>query len=425
MLTFATNTTLAVVNITTGILAARLLGVAGRGELAALQLWPMVFASLAALGMPEALAYLSAKRPELTGPYTGTAVFLSGLASLVLFVATYPLIPLLLSQHSSGTVQAAQIYLSILPLWTLGGLPFHVLRGQNHFAAWNALRLLAPLGWLIVIVLSYLTERTSAQELATSYLAIYVLILIPVWSSTSRRVTGSFRPDRSLSTPLLRFGLPTLATTAPQLLNLRLDQLLIAAFLDARQLGLYVVAVTWSGAILPAMQAFSAVIMPRIAKEREQDAQIQLASTIVALGFVLSAVGAIAAAVLSPIFVPLLFGDAFRDAIPVAALLSGAVGALAFGSITTEVLRGMGHPLPVMWAELAALVVAAVALAILLPVHGIRGAAVATALSYTTGAGFMVANLRRRLGLEARQLLLVGRNDIHQAWVRLTRGLWR
>src|SRR5713101_4590346 len=60
LLTAGTNGLSAVLGITTGMLAARLLGPQGRGELAAIQTWPSFIATLAMLGLPEALVYYSA-----------------------------------------------------------------------------------------------------------------------------------------------------------------------------------------------------------------------------------------------------------------------------------------------------------------------------------------------------------------------------
>lgn len=58
-LTVAANVTLAALGMVSGILAARLLGPHGRGQLAAIQTWPSSIATLAMLGMPEAVVYYS------------------------------------------------------------------------------------------------------------------------------------------------------------------------------------------------------------------------------------------------------------------------------------------------------------------------------------------------------------------------------
>src|SRR6202030_2462068 len=77
VITAATNIALAVLGMVSGILAARLLGPHGRGELAAIQTWPSFIASLAMLGMPEAVVYYSARAPSTAGRYLGSAVMVA------------------------------------------------------------------------------------------------------------------------------------------------------------------------------------------------------------------------------------------------------------------------------------------------------------------------------------------------------------
>ncbi|MCH7540941.1 MAG: hypothetical protein IH999_11195, partial [Proteobacteria bacterium] len=51
-------------NLASGILAARLLGPEGRGELAVIILWPSLIAALGALGITESVIYHTANRSE-------------------------------------------------------------------------------------------------------------------------------------------------------------------------------------------------------------------------------------------------------------------------------------------------------------------------------------------------------------------------
>jgi O-antigen/teichoic acid export membrane protein len=74
VITATVNLVLAVLGMMSGVLAARLLGPHGRGELAAIQTWPGVIGTLAMLGMPEAIVYYSARDERGAGRYLGSAV---------------------------------------------------------------------------------------------------------------------------------------------------------------------------------------------------------------------------------------------------------------------------------------------------------------------------------------------------------------
>src|SRR5262249_41475816 len=75
--TATTNIFLSILGLMTGVLSARLLGAAGRGELGAIQTWPNVLATIAILGLPDALVYYCARRPEDSGVYLTSAVSLA------------------------------------------------------------------------------------------------------------------------------------------------------------------------------------------------------------------------------------------------------------------------------------------------------------------------------------------------------------
>ena len=78
---------------------------------------------------------------------------------------------------------------------------------------------------------------------------------------------------------MLTYGLPCMMTGLPQMLNLRLDQIAMAALLSSRELGLYVVAVAWSGGAAPLLNSIGAVLLPAVAAsaDRQQAAIADLA----------------------------------------------------------------------------------------------------------------------------------------------------
>src|SRR5215510_15074894 len=63
LLTLLANFVLAGIGLATGATVARLLGPHGRGELAAIQTWPMFIGYLSLLGTGNALVYYSAQEP--------------------------------------------------------------------------------------------------------------------------------------------------------------------------------------------------------------------------------------------------------------------------------------------------------------------------------------------------------------------------
>ena len=133
--TAAANLAIAAMGFCTGIIAARMLGPHGRGELAAIQTTASCIGSFAMIGMPEALVYFTAQKPAQAGRYLGTASGLSLVASAPFMAAAYLAMPLLLHAQGASIVAAARWYLMIAPIWAIVGMMCHPLRGVGDFQA--------------------------------------------------------------------------------------------------------------------------------------------------------------------------------------------------------------------------------------------------------------------------------------------------
>ena len=187
LLTTGSNIMLALLGVLTGALAARLLGPDGRGQLAAIQMWPNFLAIIGNLGLPDALVYYSARARAESGRYAGSAVLLNVLVSLAFMALGYAALPFLLSAQAPEVVSTARWYLLLLPVQALW-LPYHGLRGLSDFTAWNATRFLAALGWLGLLVFGLLTGQRGAAFLALAYLAVLTVLSIPALALTRRHI---------------------------------------------------------------------------------------------------------------------------------------------------------------------------------------------------------------------------------------------
>jgi O-antigen/teichoic acid export membrane protein len=424
-ITFATNIALAILGATTGLLAARLLGLAGRGQLAAIQTFPTVLAVLAMLGLPDALVYFTARDPARAGRYLATVMILVMPVCLVAMTIGYLAMPLLLAAQSQDTVDAARHYLLLLPLFALAGMPFHPLRGQGQFRLWNALRLGPGLAWAVVLVLAAVGHGTTAAELAGHYLLGLAIVAVIVMTVVSRHIAPPYRPSRTHAPALLRFGAPGLLATLPNVLSLRLDQLLMGALLGPEPLGLYTVAVAWSAATGPLLSTVGAVAFPRVASEKDTLSRVALVGRSSRMAVLLGILSLPPLLIATPVAVTLLFGESFRGAIPAALLLTVATTVFSFGHVVEEILRGLGLPGDALRAELTGLAVTALSLLVLLPLGGIEGAAMASLLGYSAIAAVALARTARATGATISDLVRPRGTDLSALTSRLRSAVTR
>ncbi len=417
--TAGTNFVLAFMGLATGVAAARLLGPQHRGELAAIQLWPSFIATIAMLGLPEAIVYFSAREPENAGRYLGSAMALALVASLPAVAIGYMVLPVVLTAQSAMVVDGATRYLLVVPLFALIGLPYHPLRGQGDFFAWNVLRLVPALGWLGVLGAAWWLGRAEPRFLAGSYLLVLAVLVLPVAAVVRRRVRAPYRPQLALWRPMLRYSLPSLASIVPQVLNLRLDQIGTAALLSAESLGLYVVASGWSSAINPVLGALGAVLFPRVAAQASRDGQMEALAQGCRAGVLMATALAVAGLLVTPWLLPVLFGAKFVTAVPIASILLVAAALGGINVVMQDGLRGLGRPTAVMWSEIGGLVVTAATLFPLLGRVGVTGAALSSVLGCGTVTALLVVQVRRVSGCTLHTLLCARGDEIRSTWSRM------
>ncbi|MFQ5695199.1 MAG: hypothetical protein ACE5HB_04345, partial [Terriglobia bacterium] len=134
--TLAANASILLLGAVSGILAARLLGPVGRGELVVVTLWPMALATLGALGMNHALAFFTAREPHRRPALLTTGLVLATLQSALLMAVGYLLLPGLLAAQRPLVVELARLFLLYIPLAFFSGYLLNVLQGGLHFGAY-------------------------------------------------------------------------------------------------------------------------------------------------------------------------------------------------------------------------------------------------------------------------------------------------
>jgi O-antigen/teichoic acid export membrane protein len=327
--------------------------------------------------------------------------------------------PLMLHAQTPVVVGAARWYLLLVPLYASVGMLSHPLRGRGDFAPWNAMRLCPNALWIVVLTLAWACSQNTPVFVAKVNLVAVALLLFPFAAIVRMRVPGPFRPDLYKVPSMLRYGLPCMMTGLPQMLNLRLDQMLMTALLPPRELGLYVVAVSWSGAAGPVLNAVGVVMTPAVASAADSNQGalrlVRGSRLTVTLAVILSLVFA----AVTPIAMLFLFGRRFTAAIPAALILVPAGGVLGVNLVLQEGLRGAGRPFAVLGAEIAGLAVTALALGLMLRPMGIMGAAIASLAGYVTVNAVLLLNTKRHFGIPLSQILLPRPGELREVFGRL------
>jgi antigen flippase len=412
-----TNVTIGVMGALTAVLAARLLGPVGRGQLAAIQIWPLFLSNLALLGMSEALSYFITKYPERSRQNLSTALLICITGSIPVMLIGYVAIPLLLSHQGATVVSDAQFCLLLVPAYAVVSLAPHSFRGISNFRLWNVTRMVPTAAWLVILTAVMITHIKTGFQFSPGLLAgVFIIELaclsVPISIAAFKALRGRAKPHVRLAMPLLRYGIPALIASLPLWLNLRLDQLLIASFFSPHQLGLYAVAVAWAQVVSPLLFALGAMIVPRIASESVGHERGELIDHSIRLGIFVALLVVVPAVAVTPIAIPILFGAPFAGAIVPSVLLVIGGTLLGLNYIISQCLLSLAYLRGPVRAQFAGIVMTVITLAALLRPWGILGAAVSSVAGYGTTTIWLLVEVREQNSTPWRELLIPTKSEI-------------
>jgi O-antigen/teichoic acid export membrane protein len=394
---FGTQVFGAAVGIINGILLARLLGPAGKGDYYLLVLVPATAMVLLQLGLPQAFGFFTA-RSQTLGMVTKSMV-LTAVLSAAGFAVMLVLLPLLREVlfHGISTELVLLAFLA-LPLALNATFTTAIVMGRQAVRWYAAVNTSYPIvmAILLIVILGWLGAGVAGA------IAVYLIVsMIQTlgFALASARVTRAVpRPSVAPYGQLIRYGLEVYPGSLAGFFSYRVDAYLIAFLIanPSEALGYYSMAVGLAEMIFLFPRAVSNVFFPQVAASSQEDSnrQVALVSRVTLLvsgmfAFLLVPAAAVMILLVLPAFVPSIA--------PLLVLLPGVV-ALSAAGVVSGYLTGIGRPGITSVISLISLAVNIVANLILIPKFGIVGASAASLVSYTLSTLMLTAIAARLSG---------------------------
>ncbi|HKP12223.1 MAG TPA: polysaccharide biosynthesis C-terminal domain-containing protein [Blastocatellia bacterium] len=416
--TLATGVIIVAVGFINSMLLSRWLGPTGRGEIAAAMLWPSMLVYLSSFGLFSATAYFAAlpeSRPQTI--FANNLVFTCLQGALAMAVG-YVALPWLLHSQSETVVRAARWFLTSIPLALVAQYGVSLLQGQMRLTAFNLLRAILPAGYLIGTVVLKTCDQLTLSKIILLHIGLHTVVLFSTLATLWRLgIRPRLRLDGALASRMGKYGAKVQAGMVTGIANQNLDQMVMAAWLPAADLGLYVAAV--SAAMLPQVftQAVQTVATPGIVRAESAAARVTVLQGVFRRYWLLSGVIVCLLAAALPVAIPLVFGPAFRGAIGPAEVLLLGTFLIGAKEVLASGANALGDPWLSSKAQIWAVGVTIVLLYLLLPPLGIWGAAIASVAAYATQLLIMLHGLRRAHEISPAALFRVRLADLRASFI--------
>lgn len=365
------------VTILQGIILARLLGPEGRGEVAAIILWPNFFSGIFVFGTKTYIALLSAKNnsKDLFIPVS----LLGLITGLLGFIFCYISVPFLLGESNKELFEIARLFSLVIVINHVAGAYLSIDQGRGDFNKYNFSRLILNPLYLTFLVFIFFFDFLSVESTIVSLLvANFVVLLIRLIYLLKEGVNNTimFSPLRILKQSV-SFGLADLAIPIYQYL----DQSILIWLLGTLSLGYYTVALTASSVLGVVSTTIATLSFTNSANSTNQD---KFVSTFkfTAICFIFLSV---ALAFFMPILLPMIYGDDFKSAVFPAILLLISAYFKGQGLILEQTYRGASKPFIGLVSRVVSIFLMVFLGYILAPIWGLNGVVVAFIVSQ---AGF-------------------------------------
>jgi O-antigen/teichoic acid export membrane protein len=413
LITFATQVAYFAITFVSGVIIARVLGPAGKGIYSLTILTYNLTVIIAGLGIPIFNACVAGKKKYSVDSLLSNSLVLTLTVTVLLGLACGAVYSQRNIFFQDVQWQYVVFAFAVAPLGLFTESLRGVLQGLNRIKEFNMTRLIAPaantLALIVLLAVLGLGIGWALLSWAISLVVGLTVAIIVISGLASIRLM--YNPG--LLRESVTFGLQAWLAQIIGTLQFRFDVFLVGYFLGAADVGYYTVALAIAEFIFYIPAAIGTAALPRMAVADDREA-----ARIACLGcrnaFFLSVLVALCLFATGRFLTELVYSPAYLPAVEPLLILLPGVTILSMAHITTGYYNGhVGKP----WINTA---LASVSLTVntlldllLIPQMGIRGAALASTVTYITVMGVAVIVFTRVAKTRIVDMLVIRPNDFH------------
>jgi O-antigen/teichoic acid export membrane protein len=389
------------------VLIARLLGPEGQGQFTLWILIPTLLARFGHLGFDASFAYYAEDERFKYGVVFSIWFFL---VLSFLFLCMICIVFYNSNLHEFPKTHTPNFIINTLALlatlFMSRTLLMSLLVGQNKIRLHSGLSILEAVFPLVMLLGLMLFFDLSAEivflvMLVTMTLVNAILIL--------ECCSVLLLPKRGLTYIAFKYGVKSWTNNILNQLIYRSDLLMVAYFLGVIEVGLYSIALLLVEKSWFFTTAISNALFP-ILRARDDDDQM-LTARLVRVSVFFTLLVSIFLALTGKVLIPFIFGDDFSKSwVPLLWLIPGVI-ALTIPKILVTQFAAMNKMVFTIYSSGPALAVNVLLNFLLIPEFGLKGAAIATSISYVMYSVLNVYFFTRLTNVQPKLLLLVQKQD--------------
>ena len=392
-----------------GVLTARFLGPAGKGDFSLILLVSSLYTNIFG-NLSGAITYQMTrlKRPPQvvfnTANLYGWAV--GGLTILGFWAFTRLFPGFHLNLYWFVALNAP----FVLALTNLSG----TFLGLNRVTAVNWLGLASGIILLILMTVGFFGFKMGTSGAATCWVVAQILTVAGglwisrrFWWPLERR---SFQP--ALLRQMLGFGWQLGLINLVTFMNYRVDMFLVAKFLGSKKLGFYSIAVSGAEMLWFTSSAIGTAIYARVGME-EHEAASRLTARAARHTLMINIILGLLMWVAFELLMPLIYGEVYRPSlVPFRILLPGVLAYGLAGIFSTFFANQLGKPKFSLLISFISMSINIAVSFIFIPRIGMTGGAWATTSSYIISIVVLLVIFCRQTKLPMKELLFINEDDI-------------
>jgi O-antigen/teichoic acid export membrane protein len=395
-----------VISFITGVVVAKTLGPAGKGALSGVQLLMNGLGSITS-GAGAAITYMLTKRGQKMSDLIGTFSALLVCASMLLWLSLF------IWGLFRGFTVAVYVVFAVVPAAVVLSWQGFFYIGLARVRNLNYQSLLLTLGTLVSIivfvVVLHLGIPGALAGWALSFCIAATVVVVQAIQTAGRLPRLDFGQNFR---DVVKFGSVSSFGSILAFLNLRVDSLILGAFLGVAGFGIYSVAVAAGEMLYLVSRALSTAISHDVGTLDVKTAGAITAKASRSSNLILGLL-AIPLMIVGPKLITMIYGARFEPAgNALRILLPGIIVYSSGGPLSSFFVYQLGRPMVVTMFGIATIVIEAVLCTVLVPKLGLIGAALGSTTTYCCAAVLRTWFFSRTAHIPAAQMWVPQASDI-------------